>query len=200
MSGNACHWHDAGTSSFGLSGVNAHLLLSASPAAAPPPSGAPAMPWSAQRFWPAPPACALLTAHLSAPPGAGSTGSIRFAALIEGSAALAFLWDHRVGGRALMPATGFFELASAAAAALAIDGASPAAAEALALTAVAILGPKVLQPAGGSGSSDMNALSCEVQPTSGQLTVASAAQTPAPPHLTCRCGVDCADVSCCHVR
>ena len=156
------------------------------------------MPWAAQRFWPAPPACTLLTAHVPAPPGTSSTGGIRFAALLDGSAALAFLWDHRVGGRALMPATGFFELAAAAAAALAIDGASPVAAEALALTAVAILGPKVLQSAGSAGSPSTNVLSCEVQPLSGLLRIASAAQTPAAPHLTCRCEVACADVSCRH--
>lgn len=129
------------------------------------------------------------------------SGGIQFAALLDQSAALALLWDHRVGGRALVPATAFFELAAAAAAALTADGSPPPAAEVTALTAVAILGPKVLQPAsstaGVSGRSDSgagggnsggggdsgrkgtpsggggNVLVCEVQPVSGQLKLAS---------------------------
>lgn len=106
-----------------------------------------------------------------------------------------------MGGRALVPATAFFELAAAAAAAVTADGPAPPATEATALTAVAILGSKVLQPArsaaGVSGSGDRgtgvgngsgsghsgrestpsagggNVLACEVQPVSGQLKIAS---------------------------
>lgn len=53
-----------GTSSFGLSGVNAHLLLTAPPTVAVQPPTPGGLPWASQRYWPAPAACALLTAHV----------------------------------------------------------------------------------------------------------------------------------------
>jgi acyl transferase domain-containing protein len=83
----------AGTSSFGMSGVNAHLLLTT----APPPEGHPpparAQPWALHRFWPVPAASALAGAPSLRPGLAVFSANLR-------AAKLAFLYDHIVQGGA----------------------------------------------------------------------------------------------------
>jgi acyl transferase domain-containing protein len=44
----------AGTSSFGMSGVNAHMLFGAVSADAAPAAASPRLLWQRQRFWPGP--------------------------------------------------------------------------------------------------------------------------------------------------
>lgn len=57
-----------GTSSFGMSGVNAHMLLAAAPDEATAPNQATPMSWRPQRFWPGPTLC-----HLAHPVSADAT-------------------------------------------------------------------------------------------------------------------------------
>ena len=78
----------AGSSSFGMSGVNAHMLLTQGS------TGPDARPtaltiWSRQRAWPFPPLHTLLQRL-----GSNSKGSIFLVSLSR--AGLSFLWDHQV--------------------------------------------------------------------------------------------------------
>ncbi|BDA51455.1 probable oleandomycin polyketide synthase, modules 5 and 6 [Coccomyxa sp. Obi] len=116
----------AGTSSFGMSGVNAHMLFSAQDevtesnlATLANPELKPSLSWRPQRFWPGPMLC-----HLAHPVSADSpSGTLRFSADL-GMAALAFLRDHTVSGRALCPATALLEAAVEAARMLKDDSSS----------------------------------------------------------------------------
>lgn len=106
----------AGTSSFGMSGVNAHALLACpSVACSQEVPVAAALLWEKQRFWPVPPQHRLLL-QLS---GAAATHEYRFAASVSSSAALGYLWDHSVRGHPLVAGTALLEMASAAGACLA---------------------------------------------------------------------------------
>jgi 3-oxoacyl-(acyl-carrier-protein) synthase/acyl carrier protein len=101
-----------GTSSFGMSGVNAHAILSSvskitqlntittySKAA-----------WELQRMYTMPPAHALLHGiHL------GGIGSIaHFICAVSKSSSLSYLWDHQIIGVSTMPPAALLELAAAA--------------------------------------------------------------------------------------
>ena len=96
----------AGTSSFGMSGVNAHAILT---------NGVQSgqirtpLPLQKQKYWPLP------TLHpFVKTVNAGSAAQImEFSITVDG---LAFLRDHAVFGSVLMPATGMFEIMRAAAA------------------------------------------------------------------------------------
>ena len=83
----------AGTSSFGMSGVNAHMLLSPAAAAALAVAPAAPLPWELQRYWPVPQQHRLLQLPRLAGPGA-----VRFAAAVSSNAALGYLWGHVIGG------------------------------------------------------------------------------------------------------
>lgn len=119
--------------------------------------------------------------------------------------ALAFLWDHRVQNRMLLPGTAMFEFAAAAAAALAGDGALPGLMTQT-LAALSIISPKVLpglaagsSPGSSAGSSSAkgglpqqvsaaaDTLLCEVDTAAGQLKVlsepAAGSSASAPAHL-----------------
>ena len=137
----------AGTSSFGMSGVNAHMLLS--PAAADEGSVAAAdvqpLPRHRQRHWPAPAAHPLLEEV-----GAAG-GTARFSCSFVGVSA-AFLRDHCVSGRLLVPATAFFELLLAAAGSAAKDGTKQLLLPSLA--GVAILTPKLLSQQAAAAGGD----------------------------------------------
>jgi len=61
------HMPAAGTSSFGMSGVNAHMLLGAPARASDGPQQA-VIRWRNARYWPVPPLSALLAVHIL-PPG-----------------------------------------------------------------------------------------------------------------------------------
>lgn len=180
-----------GTSSFGLSGVNAHLLLTTATAATPQPQQQTTLPWQRQRFWPLPLLSAILSAHLPSP--AGGDRTVQLAAQPRSSQALAFLWDHRVQGRVLLPSTAMFELAAAATAALAGDGSLPAAAEAT-LAALSIVSPKVLSALAAGSKADgtqpaatVDVLLVEADSPTGQVRVLSSppgsGSAAAPVHL-----------------
>ena len=152
----------AGTSSFGMSGVNAHMLLGAPVRASDGTQQAVTTQWHHARYWPVPPLSALLAAHLSQPgafprpshkhrPAAKASlliesllqsaetrmvggnlgpalqmpcwsavsvaaerpgGLVIFATDLSAAPGLAYLRDHIVSGRALMPGTGCAALPS----------------------------------------------------------------------------------------
>ena len=165
----------AGTSSFGMSGVNAHMLLSPAPAGdAPlePAAAVTALPWQRQRYWPAP-APHPLRLHVSlALAAAGLGGSTaQYSASFVGARS-AFLRDHCISGRLLVPATCFFELLLAAAATQREDSLQrqllpPG------LAGVAIQAPKIMQPLAAEAEAGDTVL-CTVHLTSGIADVASA--------------------------
>jgi acyl transferase domain-containing protein len=99
----------AGVSSFAFQGTNAHAVLVAVQASGRAALGSHLRSRERQRYWFAPAPHALLSEAV-----AGAAGGVTVAARMC-SASLAFLWDHRVAGRALFPGAGVLELASAAA-------------------------------------------------------------------------------------
>jgi acyl transferase domain-containing protein len=163
----------AGTSSFGMSGVNAHALLAATGGnldAATLASARTRVSWQRAGYWPAPVPHPLLT-RSAAQPGAAALECIADLA----AARLAWLWDHSVRGRALLPGAAMFEAAAAAALALACSstdgGVSPSLCPALA--GLAILAPCVLPAAAGGGNDGGVALRGSVGRASGALEVSS---------------------------
>ena len=103
-----------GASSFGMSGVNAHAVVGAAPgggAIAPP-----SLPWRHTRAWHGPHPHRLV---MPAQGGGGATAL--FSARLD-APSLAWLRDHVVRGRPLLPAAASLEAASAAAAMLLYGG------------------------------------------------------------------------------
>ena len=149
----------AGTSSFGMSGINAHLLLSAAGAAWQV-GAAHGLAWQRQRHWPAPQPHPLLHSCT-----AGMDGSLQFSCSFA-AARMAFVWDHRVAGRIVLPPTCLLELLHAAA-----RTASGAGAQLLLSLAGVVLAAPVslqqLQQAGGvvvsvqSGSGAASVAACD---------------------------------------
>lgn len=140
----------AGTSSFGMSGVNAHMLLSAVAAAGDSAAAAgESLPWQRQRHWPATAPHPLVQLVSSA--GSAALFSCRFS-----TASSAFLRDHCISGRLLVPATAFFELLLAAGSSAAEDSSKQQLQPSL--VGVAIMAPKVLSQdaAGGSGAGQVS--------------------------------------------
>ena len=115
----------SGVSSFAFQGTNAHAVLGQRALLPGPDQGGSCMDpqgvrvaWRRHRFWYVGAAHALLAV------AAAWAGSALFQARL-GSAALAYLMDHRVGGRALLPGAAMFEAAAAAARALQVLTATP---------------------------------------------------------------------------
>ena len=153
----------AGTSSFGMSGVNAHMLLSAVAAAGgSAAAAAQPLPWQRQRHWPAAATHPLLQLVRSVECTAMFT--CRFAA-----SSSAFLRDHCISGRLLVPATAFFELLLAAATSAAEGGYKQQLLPSLA--GVAIVAPKILSQA---AAGDSNAVQVSLQLSDGVAEVLSA--------------------------
>jgi hypothetical protein len=102
-----------GVSAFAFQGTNAHAIISAVDSVPCQPnvvgSGASAEPsWEKQRLWVHPKLSALVcSAAVLGGPGAGA--SVMFQCRLS-AAALASWWDHRVGGKAVVPGAGFLEL------------------------------------------------------------------------------------------
>ena len=168
----------AGTSSFGMSGVNAHALLAAAGAAEPAVSAAApqsSLAWERSTHWPHPlphPLLLLVTVQ----PSSGGSGNAECACDL-GAANLAWLRDHQVQGRALLPGAAMFEVAAAAAAAClggnatAGSNGSGSRGRAAALSALSILAPCLLPGAASARSSAL--LCCSVATGSGAVEVHS---------------------------
>eukprot|EP00887_Chlorella_sp_A99_P003341 scaffold26.g3341.t1 len=111
----------AGTSSFGMSGVNAHAVLSAATDGRQRPGGARAAKqlYQQQRAWPVPQAHPLLAAAAAAP----RKSQVLFACQLD-RPALAYLWECELLGDCTLPAAAVLELLAAAGRALLADGAS----------------------------------------------------------------------------
>ena len=110
----------AGSSAFGMSGVNAHALIRRAPASANEQhlgiGRAPRPDWRAARHYPLPRAHALLCAAAAA--RSGAFGSLCCFSFLPGAAAAAHLRQNRLAGDPLLPAGALLEMAAAAAHAL----------------------------------------------------------------------------------
>ncbi len=150
-------------SSFGMSGVNAHMLLSAVPSeGSSDAAGGQPLPWQRQRHWPAAAPHPLLQLASMA----GST--VQFSCSFAGGAS-AFLRDHCISGRLLVPATAFFELLLAAVSSAVDDSFKKQLLPSLA--GVAIQAPKILAQAAAAAS---DAVQVSLQLSSGAAEVLSA--------------------------
>ena len=125
-----------GVSAFAFQGTNAHAIIAVVRPGDELVVGSGAshgLPWEKQRLWVHSRLSALV--HSAAVVGSPRAGaSIMFQCRLN-AAALAGWWDHRVGGRALVPGAGFLELGARCAQSVA----KPSAAGAQVPTAVALL-------------------------------------------------------------
>ena len=163
-----------GVSAFAFQGTNAHAMLSA-PAGSRPGLGQgstcaqPPQQWRQRRHWFTPVQLHVLLSHACAVARASSTAAqIRLETHLS-KAALAYLWDHRVAGRALLPAAAMLEMAAAAAAALAQAAGLP---DVPALLAAAIPAPLALGMAAPAGAL---ALCAALSVAQGRVTISSEA-------------------------
>ena len=151
-----------GVSAFAFQGTNAHAVLVAAapvPLALVNPAG---IAWTQDRHWLAPAPHALLGCVLSAAPG-----DVLFETDLR-QPRHAFLWDHAVAGRHILPGAAFLEVAAAA-----VQAATGNEGSAVVLASIAIPAPLELpKPAVGGGSVLM--LRCQVESGSGRVKVASA--------------------------
>ena len=114
----------AGTSSFGMSGTNAHAEVLAPDAAAGPGAtpGTETHAWRPRPVWPVALPHALVSFASPGSAGAGAPGAgagvCRLECRLAESAVHPMLWDNVVQGQVLLPGTAFMELAHAAAHAL----------------------------------------------------------------------------------
>jgi hypothetical protein len=146
-----------GASSFGMSGVNAHAVLSVRVGLGD--GGNPSPAWRRARAWPAPPPRSLL--------GRAVGGAAFAAPSLTATPCLSYLRHHVVRGRALVPASALFDAGLGAARALAYDGGLLAAPGhgAVALAGAAIAAPLGVEEEGGM----------TVRVEEGRVTVASGA-------------------------
>ena len=147
-------------SSFAFQGTNAHAVLAAAPDSVPDAPSSRQRPVQQTRIWFAPEPCVLL--HLAAVlPAAGSrTGQLHLASRLD-RPGLAFLADHVVQGRMLVPGAAMFEMMLATLGT--VLGTAHAAVVGIALTAP-------LVTSAGSACT----MSCSVDPVSGKLGLRSA--------------------------
>jgi acyl transferase domain-containing protein len=153
----------SGISAFAFQGTNAHAILVKG-------SGLPGSrqsqdsQWQRRRFWFAAPP------HPLASRLAASRPAVQLQAVLHG-AALAYLWDHRVQNRALLPGAAMFETAYAAGMLLLAgsSGTGSGAAAAAALAGVSIPAPLVLP----EGSASSVTMTTAVEAATGRVTLHS---------------------------
>lgn len=165
----------AGVSAFAFQGTNAHAVLSAPTGSAPglgqgSTYAQPPQQWQQQRHWFMPVELHVFMSHACAVARASSTGTQIWLEARLSKAALAYLWDHRVAGRALLPAAAMLEMAAAAAAALAQAAGLP---DAPTLLAAAIPAPLALGMAATAGA---QALCTALNVAQGRVTISSEAE------------------------
>jgi hypothetical protein len=153
-----------GVSAFAFQGTNAHALLEAGGAPGGPagrPAAAAPPPLRPQRLYVVPRVHPLAS-------GVRAAGRELALACRLGGARLAYLLDHRVAGRALLPAAAMLELAMAAAHTAAAD----AAAHELppALCGVSISAPVVVPSGGGAGVEGVVVL-CRLDCATGEFVI-----------------------------
>ena len=163
----------SGTSSFGMSGVNAHALLAAPTLGQLRSSSGqtpnPVLTWRRARFWPH----ALAHAALAAAAAAAAASAV-FAMDLR-APALGFLGDCRLAGRALVPPAALLEAAAAACQAL-LGGAAATWTPLLLHACISSLVPWQPQPARAHEASDgepRGGLECRVERSSGNLALAT---------------------------
>ena len=152
-----------GVSAFAFQGTNAHALAAAASQHAGASIAKPSADWARQRFWVAARTHAALHRAISV---VGGRQILIQAAPLD-TPALAYLWDHQVSGKALVPGAAFLELA-AAAAHLPLPGSSQAG---VVLTAATIPAPLVLPAPAQKLSAP--AMLCTLSAASGSVEIAS---------------------------
>ena len=166
----------AGVSAFAFQGTNAHAVVSAPTGSGPglgqgPTCEQPPQQWRQRRHWFTPVELHVLLSHARAVASARSSGAqIRLETRLS-RPSLAYLWDHQVAGRALLPAAAMLEMAAAAAATLAQAAGLP---EAPALLAAAIPAPLALDINASTGAL---ALCAALSMAQGRVAIGSEAGT-----------------------
>ena len=168
-----------GTSAFAYQGTNAHVLLSKPLAtssivsdAGTENAGFGHLPWAAQRLWVLPQLSSLMQ---MAWVKSSQLKSLAPEVVLVSKLAeprLAFLWDHMVGGKVLLPGAAMLEAAAAAGRVLLSSAASAANTLGLSITGISIHAPLVLPDnlAAAAGST----LQVKVSLRDGSLQLASA--------------------------
>ncbi|KAL4451846.1 hypothetical protein ABPG75_007508, partial [Micractinium tetrahymenae] len=176
----------SGISAYAFQGTNAHALVARAPQA--PPAGG-AMPntarpaavgWQKEAHWVAPPVHPMLHSCRFSGAGSARKATLLIECQLSATPRLAYYWDHRVGGRVLFPGAGFFELATAAAKAVA----GKAGAAAVALMGAAIPAPLQLPEGGQMKVQPPVLLRVTARLATGALAVTSSAAAFKQQHLT----------------
>jgi hypothetical protein len=156
-------------SAFAFQGTNAHAIVAASSSdrrrelSRTPDAGF--MLWDAKRLWIGPPAHPFLSSANTLT--SAQHPAVFIHARIGAAASQAYLWDHRVSGRALFPAAGFIELATAATRGTASSTSSG-------LRDIIIPSPLLLgRKAGIAASEDAVEIVCELALMSGDVVIST---------------------------
>ena len=172
--GTASVW---GVSAFAFQGTNAHAQLALSSSSSSPllASLPQAAPWQKERHWVGPAPHALVD-RVAAVAAAGGQAVLRIEVDLA-QPKQAYLRDHAVADRSILPGAAFLECASASA-----HLAAPEAGLQVLLTTVSIPAPLALGPAGGA---TRLLLHCQLDSAAGQLKLASATPAGVREHMYC---------------
>ena len=163
--------HLSGVSAFAFQGTNAHVVLEQSAGGRAGFSTQATDTWKRDFLWVAPQPHTML--HRAA---AASRTALLLECQLSATLSLAYIWDHRVGGKAIFPGAAFLELAAAAVKLGAARSSSNAA-----LHGITIPAPLQLPDQMAEGKV---ALRCAIQPASGSLQIASSASAYKQPNIT----------------